>query len=187
MADTDRMLDIPADIERTKAMAKAGLNVWRVPVSLGKQADGGVHYRPFIASQIGLIGGFPVRQLLLAFTWQTLRGGVSKLIEVPGCGTGPATWANWPDIYFDEWFMSVALYPRLAEAGVLTFAPSTSQSTLLMLDIEYVTWANPNSQLVFFPVETCCSPKSISDSDHEIAAFPAEETNTTDHRVKLPS
>jgi hypothetical protein len=187
MADTDRMFDIPADIGRTQAMAKAGLGVWRVPVPMGKMDDGGVHYRPLIASQIGLMGGYPVRQLLLAFTWHTLRGTVPNLIELPGCGPGPATWASWPNLYFDEWFMAVALYPRFAEAGMITFTPATSNSTLLMLDIEYVTWANPNSQLVFFPVESCCGPKISAEIDDKITAFPGENSTDKDHRVVLPS
>ena len=30
------------------------------------------------------------------------------------------------------------------------------QPDMLTLDVEYCTWANPNSQLVFFPSASCC-------------------------------
>lgn len=46
--------------------------------------------------------------------------------------------------------MLAGLYPRMAPRGTLTFVPSDAQSTLLPLDIEYVTWANRRSELVYF-------------------------------------
>jgi hypothetical protein len=188
MADTDRMDDIPADIERTRAMQKAGLGVWRVPVPIPEAADGSVHYRPFIGSQIGLVGGWPMQQLLQAFTWHTLRGTVPQTMEFPGCGERPVNWGVWPNHYFDEWFMAVALYPRFAGAGMLTFTPSSIRSTLLlMLDIEYTTWANPNSQLVFFPGASCCAPKGETAPLENVSEFPTTGPAEDGHRVKLPS
>ena len=64
--------------------------------------------------------------------------------------------SEWPDCGFDEYFMTIAAYPRLAQKGMLTFVPNFANSLLLALDIEYVTWAHPDSELVFFPVNSCC-------------------------------
>ena len=160
MADTDRMADLPADIARTIAMERAGLGAWRVAVPVDTAEDGGMHYRPFIGSQMGVKGGWPMQQLLQAFTWHMRRGTIATMADLPGCGLRPIPWASWPNHYFDEWFLAVAFYPRAAGAGLLTFAPSGSKSDMLTLDVEYCTWANPNSQLVFFRSASCCGPKA---------------------------
>lgn len=158
MADTDRMVEMAADIERTRAMAKSGLGAWRNVVPLDTADDGGMHYRPFIGSQMGVQGGWPMKQLLMAFTWQVRRGAIVPMGEQPGCGLRPMPWASWPNHFFDEWFLAVAFYPRVAGAGLLTFAPATVKSAIFAMDVEYATWSNPESQLVFFPVESCCKP-----------------------------
>ena len=88
------------------------------------------------------------------------RGTIATMAELPGCGLRPIPWASWPNHFIDEWFLAAAFYPRGAGAGLLTFAPSGSKSDMLSLDVEYCTWANPNSQLVFFPSASCCGPKA---------------------------
>ncbi|RYD76067.1 MAG: hypothetical protein EOP84_17395 [Verrucomicrobiaceae bacterium] len=188
MADTDRMEDIPADIERTRSMEKAGLGVWRVPVPLPEAADGSIHYRPFIGSQIGLIGGWPMQQLLQSFTWHAIRGTIPQKMPFPGCGERVINWGSWPNHYFDEWFMAIALYPRLATSGMVTFVSSSTKSTLLlMLDIEYATWSNPDSQLVFFPGANCCSSFEKTDWSTTSPATGSGESSSSEHLVKLPS
>jgi hypothetical protein len=75
---------------------------------------------------------------------------------LPGCGLVKIQQSVWPNYGFDEYFMTVAAYPRLAQHGMLTFVPSTAKSMLLSLDVEYVTWGNPRSELVYFPAGSCC-------------------------------
>jgi hypothetical protein len=159
MVDADRMAEISFDIERTDIMARSGLGTWRIPVAKDRDNEGNAAYRPIFAGQMGMKGGLPVRILLEAFTWHTLRGNIPQTVEMPGCGELPARWAEWPNLYFDEWFLALALYPRLAQAGMITFLPAGSMSQFLPLDIEYVTWANPESHIVPFPVGTCCASK----------------------------
>lgn len=151
VADTDRMVHVPDDIHRTLAMADAGLGAWRVPVPNDHSAHDTVGYSPFIGCHSGIQGGWPVRQLLDAFTWHCLRGTMPDLAEIPHCPPRPIKGTVWPDYGFDEWFLTAAIYPRVAAAGVLSFVPSSVRSQLLTLDIEYVTWANRDSQLVYFP------------------------------------
>jgi hypothetical protein len=71
----------------------------------------------------------------------------------------------WPDYGFDEWFLQVALYPRAAFEGLLTFVPASAKSQLLPLDIEYTMWANPASEIQYFGWADggCCAPKLRGD------------------------
>jgi hypothetical protein len=60
--------------------------------------------------------------------------------------------ADWPSYGFDEWFLLAALYPRIAAEGVLTFVGWNDRiaNHWLALDIEYVTWANTRSEILYF-------------------------------------
>ena len=169
-------------------MKEVGLGVWRVPFPLAEAPDGSVHYRPFVGSQLGLVGGWPMQQLLQAFTWHSLRGTIPRTMDFPGCGERPVNWGVWPNHYFDEWFLAVALYPRFASAGMVTFAPSNLRCTvMLLLDIEYAMWANPNSQMVFVPHENCCPPPADSGNAGHAGEPETAEASENEHRVKLPS
>jgi hypothetical protein len=158
IVDSDRIGGAVADLERTRTMELAGLAAWRVPVLIDQDQGGAVAYKPIIGCQIGAMGGWPVESLLHAFTWHSRRGSIPTMVEMPGCGPRPINLGYWPEFGFEEWFLGVVMYPRLAAGGLLTFVPANGKSCLLTLDIEYATWANPSSQLVHFPVETCCSP-----------------------------
>ncbi|MES2476507.1 MAG: hypothetical protein V4640_12060 [Verrucomicrobiota bacterium] len=170
MVDSDRLNEVIADIERTREMDRAGLKSWRVPVMIDTDGAGKVVYKSFIGCQIGAEGGWPMERLLHAFTWHSRRGSLPTLVDVPGCGVMPINHGYWPDFGFEEWFLTVVMYPRMAGAGMLTFVPTGASSSLLLLDIEYATWANPNSQLVIFPTESCCGPVRS-----KLAGYPADD------------
>lgn len=157
--DSDRMFDAASDIERTKAMKRTGLAAWRSPVCGDLDADDKVPYKAMIGCHLGAIGGWPMELLLHAFTWQMMREGIQTVVDVPGCGVRQINHGTWPNFGFEEWFLTVVMYPRMAGGGILTLVPSNVHSTILYLDIEYATWANPNSQIVFFPRGGCCTPK----------------------------
>ena len=91
-----------------------------------------------------------MRLLLDAFTWHCRRRTLQSMIGFPGMGLISAAQPTWPDYGIDEWFLATVIYPRVAETGILTLLPSTARSLMLTYDIEYVTWANPNSQLIYF-------------------------------------
>jgi hypothetical protein len=160
LVDADRAAQPLADIVRTETTAKAGLGFWRVPVWGELNDEGNLNYRPIVGCQMGSAKPFPVRLLMQALIWQTRRGGISKLAKPPG--TRPVTIHGtvWPDYGFDEWFLQVALYPRAAFEGLLTFVPSSAKSQLLPLDIEYAMWANPAAEMKYFGWADggCCGP-----------------------------
>ena len=157
VTDTDRLNEIENDLLRTRTMAQAGLGAWRVPVPTDLTGDHRVCYLPFMGCQFGVQGGvFEVRELLDAFTWQCQRGAVEHTVIFPNCGPLPIQSHTWPTYGFDEFFMNVAAYPRLAQHGMHTYVPGTASSQLLTLDIEYCTWGNPDSEVVYFPGGSCC-------------------------------
>lgn len=158
MIDSDHMANVAGDITRTRAMDQVGLKCWRVPVAADLDGDGKIVYKPFIGRQIGAEGGWPMELLLHAFTWHSRRGSLPPVVDLPGCGPRPINLGYWPDFGFEEWFLAVVMYPRLAAAGMLTFVPSGASSDLLLLDIEYSAWANPNSQMVILNAAGCCAP-----------------------------
>lgn len=156
IVDSDRLCDVAADLERTRAMERANLSAWRNPVCIDLDPEGKVVCKSMIGCQLGARGGWPMERLLHAFTWHVMRRTIPDVVEVPGCGVRQINHGNWPDFGFEEWFLTVVMYPRMAGGGVLTFVPSSARSALLALDVEYVTWSNSDSQLVYFPVESCC-------------------------------
>ena len=56
-----------------------------------------------------------------AMLWLTERGRLPKSCTVSGEERLGALGSNWPDYGFDEWFLKVAVYPRIVLFGVLTF------------------------------------------------------------------
>ena len=159
MIDSDGIRDVALDLKRTRTMQKTGLGCWREPICIDYDNHGNVSYSAFKGCHLGLVGGWPMEKLLHAFTWHSIRGTVSTIIELPGCSPRPIGSGHWPNPGFEEWFLSVVMYPRLAASGMLTFVPGGTRSSLLLMDIEYVTWANPKSELVIFPSgSSCCGP-----------------------------
>jgi hypothetical protein len=163
VTDVDRFNEMEADLLRSRTMEQAGVGAWRVPVPVDLTGDRMVCYLPFMGCQFGVRGGaFDCRQLLDAFTWHAIRGNIDPMVIFPGCGPLPIQSHVWPSYGFDEFFMTVAAYPRLAQQGMLTFVPSSAKSQLLSLDVEYVTWGNPNSELVYFASGSCCGAALIA-------------------------
>lgn len=157
MVDSDRLREASFDLDRTRAMERTGLAAWRVPVCCDWDGRGQVPYKAMVGAQVGAKGGWEMARLLHAFTWHMIRGTIPLAVEVPGCGMYPINNGAWPDYGFEEWFLTVVMYPRMAGAGILTFVPASAHSALLTLDVEYATWSNAESQLVYFPVARCCA------------------------------
>lgn len=148
--DVERVPIIEADLVRTRMMAEAGLGCWRVPQTGDFSPEGEIRYTPFFGDRFGARGGLPVRLLLDAFTWHCRRGTMDHTVACPGNGRIRAAQPDWPDYGIDEWFLATAIYPRIASSGMLTLVPAHARSLYLPLDIEYVTWANPHSQMLYF-------------------------------------
>lgn len=176
VVDVDRLNDLEGDLVRSRAMERAGVAAWRVPVPTDLTGDYRVCYLPFMGCQFGVVGGeLEVRRLLDAFTWQARSGGVDHMVMFPNCGPVPIHQHEWPSYGFDEFFMTVAAYPRLAQGGMLTFVPATARSQLLSIDVEYVTWGNGQSELIYFPAGTCCGGAPVEEAppvrERSVVAF----------------
>ncbi len=173
-----------SDIGRTDAMLQAGLGVWRVPYLGSRMSD----YRPIARAQFGATSGFPIQRLVEALIWHTKKKSIAKTCTPPGgCGPMPIAETSWPDIGFDEWFLLAALYPRVARKGVLTFANAGATSLILPLDIEYATWANPRSEVVYFgeAAKGCCGP-AADEAKKKREKIPALEVPYWNKWEKLP-
>jgi hypothetical protein len=158
ITDSDRARHVIDDVIRTEQTMEAGLGLWRVPYIFESEGNGDNpgRYRPIIACQFGARGGLGIERLMKGFLWYTMRDEMPDRCrlrtkngtprEVPIYGT------LWPTYGFDEWFLLGAVYPRLAFEGVLTFMGwrSTQVSHFFALDIEYVTWANPKSEIFYY-------------------------------------
>jgi hypothetical protein len=178
VTDTNRLNEIENDLLRTRTMAQAGLGAWRVPVPTDLTGDHRVCYLPFMGCQFGVQGGvFEVRELLDAFTWQCQRGAVEHTVIFPNCGPLPIQSHTWPTYGFDEFFMNVAAYPRLAQHGMHTYVPGSASSQLLTLDIEYCTWGNPDSEVVYFPGGSCCGQLPTETDQAEAPALELVESD----------
>ena len=90
--------------------------------------------------------------LMPAMLWHTSRGTLAKSCAIGETQRGDAVGSHWPTYGFDEWFLNVAVFPRIAFAGVFTFVPWNDRRLNLWfaLNIEYVTWANPKSEIFFY-------------------------------------
>jgi hypothetical protein len=160
LAETDKLITIVGadrasspffDIERTEAMAGAGLNWWRVPVWGELNEIGNVSYRPFLALQFGSTGGLTeVNTIMQALVWASQNQQIETFAKLPGCAPKPVHGTVWPDYGFDEWFLLCGVYPRAAYDGVLTFVPSDATSRLLPLDVQYAAKANERSEIHYF-------------------------------------
>ena len=151
-----RLADLEADMTRTKMTALGGLRTWRTPGNFATGCCSRLLYSPFSGAGFGAKGGLDVSRLLQAFTWHTWQGSMPNEVHCPSSAVplhGPA----WTSADFDEWFIAAAIYPRLAADGILTFAPARAMPPMFALDVEYCTWANPNSQLIHVPISGGCT------------------------------
>lgn len=152
--DSDRALYVLHDIERTETSIKSGLCFWRTPYFLNsaKHDNDPSFYRPINASHFGSTGGMEMQLLLQAFVWCNINGyfrascllGTPAQVEIKN--------SVFPSYGFDEWFLQAALFPRIATKGVLTFLSWDNHmlSHWHLLDIEYVTWSNPMSEIMYY-------------------------------------
>lgn len=133
-------------IRITERLPEAGLGFWRVPVPFDFAGNGDLVYRTIAGCYWGARVMLPILDLLRAFRWHQNRNlhpvyGLHPLKKrysvLFGC--------CWPNYGSDEYFQNVVLYPRFAEHGTLTILRKPTRSWFLLLDIEYVTWANSNS------------------------------------------
>lgn len=161
MIDADRVKEINVELERTRLMEASGLGLWRVPGYYNADFSKEVRYRPILGGHFGAKGGIDVKKLMQAYIWHLRRGSLPAIVSVPGCGPRPLQFLRWPGYGVDEVFQLMALYPRLVREGTLTFVPTDAKSLLLPVDIEYCTWANPASEVIYVPMNGCCGPKII--------------------------
>lgn len=176
VTDVDRLNELDSDLLRSRTMGEMELGAWRVPVPQDRTSGNHVPYLPFMGCQFGVAGGMlTVKKLMKAFTWNALKEQLDPSVHLPGCGQLKIQSSVWPSYGFDEYFMTVAAYPRLAQQGMLTFVPSTAKSMILSLDVEYVTWGNPRSELVYFPAGSCCGMQMdvIRQDEDESVVTPA--------------
>ena len=174
VANISRLNELESDLARTRTMDQAGVGAWRIPIPQDLNNQYQVSYLPFRGCQFGTKGGLlNARELLDAFTWHACEDKLDPNVIYPDCGPLPLRGNRWPSYGFDEYFLSVVAYPRLAQNGILTFIPSGSSSMLLSLDVEYCTWANSASELVFCPTGKCCGGEGIE-------AIPEVEVVTID-------
>jgi hypothetical protein len=153
--DTDRMRFAASEIARTESMERAGLGIWRVPGYYNAEIRDNVRYRPLLGGHFGARGGWPVKKWMHAFVWHSLRGTMPTMAEIPGCGPRKINATAWPNYGCDEWWLQ-SVYPHLARKGVLTFLPTNARGPMIPLDIEYCTWANPRSEVVYFSAGGGC-------------------------------
>lgn len=151
VTDSDRVKWVLADIARTEAAHRVGVGGWRVPYRFADNTAEG--YRPMSAAQFGSHHSYPIRGLMQAFVWHNLRGTISTRCILNGLREAEIAGSRWPDYGFDEWFLLAAMYPRMAQEGLLTFFPWDKESPgqFFALDIEYCTWAHPKSELIQYP------------------------------------
>ena len=168
VTDADHAREVVHDVARTEAAIAAGLGSWRAPYTWGParlHANIAAHYRPMIACQFGSSLGFPMRDLMAAFIWCVRTGRIPKL--APEAFGEPEAYlgSEWPAYGFDEWFLMCAIFPRMAPGGVATFIRPSDFTLhhLFALDIEYVTWANPASEILYLPWE----PPSPEETDQQ--------------------
>ncbi|MFT6177917.1 MAG: hypothetical protein ACJA1W_000253 [Akkermansiaceae bacterium] len=154
MSDSDRAREMIHDIERTELVAEGGLNFWRSPYFFTKRdavvgSPGGYH-----TSSAGLMGcakPLPMRELCEAFVW-CCEKGLMRDHCLLGERKVPIAEAKWPTFGFDEWFINAVIHPRVAFEGGVTFVnwKATYLNHWFALDIEYCTWANPKSEIMFW-------------------------------------
>jgi hypothetical protein len=168
ITDSDRARNVIHDVERTEQIAKSQLNYWRTAYFIGVDNDdvgSPGTYRTMLACQFGSSAPLPMRLLCEAFVWNFNRGTIPKVCTLGNLSI-PIFGSDWPTYGFDEFFLNTAVFPRIANGGVVTFVPWNGSAVgtqalnhWFALDIEYCNWANPNSEIIFFGDQ----PKRLSD------------------------
>jgi len=155
ISDSDRAGEMLHDIERTELVAEGGLSHWRRPYMWGttdcKDLGSPAGYHPWDAAVMGSAKPFPIRSLMEAFIWSCQKGLFKNECRL-GDRRVPIPGSRWPEFGFDEWFLTAAFHPRAAFEGVMTFVNwrATELNQWFALDIEFTTWANPKSEIMFW-------------------------------------
>ena len=155
MSDSDRAEEMIHDIERTELVAEGGLCYWRSPYfwSPTDCADIGTPggYHTAAAGLMGTAKPLPIKLLCEAFIWCCENGLVKDYCQL-GTRKAPILGAKWPGFGFDEFFINSVIHPRAAFEGVLTLVnwKANQLNQWFALDIEYCTWANPKSEIMFW-------------------------------------
>lgn len=144
----DGLKSVVTDVTRTKATSEAGLQIWRTPFgsSFSKPVP---TYFPISSGSFGSTQGLPIKLLLESFLWHSMKETLPMEIVFPGAGSRRIDEADWRHKNYNEWFAALAIYPRAACGGTLTFLLIRDHPPLTCVDLEYVSWANPESQVIF--------------------------------------
>ncbi len=172
MNDSDRAKWLIHDVERTEGLAEGPLSCWRCPYmwetveckDLG--SPGGYH--PYSAAMMGSTKPLPIRLLAEAFIWSCQKGIIRGECQI-GERTAPILGSRWPEYGFDEFFLAAAFHPRAAFEGIMSFVnwKNHKLNQWFALDIEYTTWANPASEIMFWG-----DPSEVSADEKRKAALP---------------
>lgn len=173
--DADRGRDIASNVRRTQTAHLARLSGWRVPYNFGEEDLDSPHegYRPINASQFGSTCAYPMRDLLESFVWHSLEKTLPARCNRGDGKDYPISCTTWPNYGFDEWFLLSAIYPRMAKGGLLTFRPwdKVLQNPFFSIDVEYATWASPNSELIYYhTIEAPTNPATASGASSDADA-----------------
>lgn len=171
-----------ADIARSEQAMRSGLGLWRMPRYCDDEVKDAGSYRPISAGFFGAKGGEPIELLLKAFIWHHQKETMERTWQDAGIQgeekLRPLLSAKWPEKGFDEWFLMAALYPRWAFEGVLTLIhwDISKFGFCHLLDVEYVTWANPGSEVCHCPrPPKSFHPWELDESPRTIAVRPETE------------
>lgn len=113
---------------------------WRSASCYSEDLDCGPYiiYRPMTAGMISTIRRLPIRRLMEAFIWHSLHGNFTGYTDFPGVGRVRHFGCRWPNYGFDEWFLAVVIYPRLAVFGMSPPAHLETNGHCRRLDTEYI-------------------------------------------------
>jgi hypothetical protein len=154
VVDAEEFPSVEYHAYRTEIASQAGLSGWRIPCpSSESDFDRGVsRYRPINTFYFGARGGFPISALISSAITGASSNEHLRSVAAVNRSLLIRNDAYWPKPGFDEWFLTIAVYPRMAQGGVLTFLSDKGGTPCqsLLLDIEYAAWGNPNSEVVVF-------------------------------------
>jgi hypothetical protein len=154
IVDADNFRSVRQQVNRTIATTDVTMHAWRIPRISSEtfSYEAPKKYRPVKSTCFGSSGGYPVIQLLDAAIKAQESNDAPTTDKSSSLVNGPKE-LRWPRNEFDEWFLLMAIYPRMAQRGMLTFIPEVDAPfcSLLLLDIVYATWANSNSEIIFVP------------------------------------
>jgi hypothetical protein len=152
VVDMGRDPEILHNLFRTEHAISSGQSYWRTPCIDDRDLNNPQSYRPISSSQFGGTGGEPVGLLMRATIWHALQGTLPQNCPIGSReGVEHRREFSFLSYRFDDWFLMAALYPRIAGAGLLTLIDWNSHAAnhWLVIDIEYTTWANPQSEVVY--------------------------------------